>query len=382
MCHDVWTNGRIRAWRNPVSFTAETTILPIGTSYEDYEFYWDFGDGNEGRGLKIEHDFYNANRNYRVTLTVKHDDISMPITKTVVPRPYSPNIYLYREKPAFDIVSVIVDGRVTKTVPKVPLGSAIIWDNVLVLDGKLFYRNKEYDFLYYEELLNEPKTSKYGWILERDEKGKLYLNDKLTTLEMLKDFFRGELKKAGLFKNEIEDFIDEWLGEGARLFPGKHPFRYAIMYIPENDVEDLIQIKTARYYGEIIRFHLLVQPAEKGVKLIPPKYREHERRYNVLHEWGVYSGKSLLRNTRMDLPDAGFANLFYGNVDYQTGWTSSTSFGEKDPIPFDQQSPPFQDQETQSPQEPSGCSRYTPHSPSSPQEVNRNLPWPFEDPPP
>jgi PKD repeat protein len=352
---------RLNTWRNPVTFNANTTIIPKGTSFDDFEFLWDFGDGTNGTGLIIEHEFLRANIDYNVTLTVKSvkSKVSiLKVTKPFTPRPYSPNIYLYREKPEFDIIKVIVDGRVTKAIPNVPLGSKIVWDNVLVAEGKLFYKNKEYDFLYYEELLNEPKTSKYGWILERDEKGRLFLNDKLTTLEKLKDHFRGEMRKAGLFNNEIEDFIHEWLGEGARLFPGKQAFRY------------------------VIRFHLLVQPAEKGAKLLPPKYKEHERRVNRLHEWGVYSGNSILRNKEMEFPDTAFDNLFFGNMEYQSTWSQSVSLGDEDLTPYDQLSLPFQAQEKRYPLGPSGCSRCTPHNPSSQLAVHHILPWPSEDPPP
>jgi hypothetical protein len=172
---------------------------------------------------------------------------------------------------------VIVDGMVTKAVPEVELGSEIIWEDVWIEDGKLYYNGKSYDFLYYEELI-DPKPSEFGWILERDERGSLYLNDEKMTLDELKEFFRSELKKTGLYNHEIEDFVEEWLGEGGRLFPGETVFRYAIMYVPENIVDGIIQIETEKEYNEIIRVHFLVQPAGE----------------NVLHEWGVYTDSSIV----------------------------------------------------------------------------------------
>lgn len=285
-------NSRLNSWKNPVTFHANTTIFPENTDFDDYTFTWDFGDGTTGTGKKVTHTFKQTNLDYEVRLTVSKDNFKTSIMKTIAPRPYSPNIYLYRENSDYDTIRVIVDGRVTKAVPLVELGSEIVWEDVYIENGKLLYNGKSYDFLYYEELLNEPRTSEYGWILERDEKGRLYLNDNPISLEGLKEFFGNELRRAGLYEHEIEDFVDEWLGEGARLFPGDMPFRYAIMYVPEKQVEELIQIKTELDYEEIIRVHFLVMPAEDGLQLKQPVYPEHRKGQNVLHEWGVYFGQS------------------------------------------------------------------------------------------
>jgi hypothetical protein len=252
----------------------------------------------------------------------------------------SPNIYLYREKPGFDSITVKVDGKVVKTIPEVPMGSEISWNDVWIMDGKLYFEDESYDFLYYEEEIS-PRTSPYGWILERDKNGRFYLNDEpytrsqLKILErdkngrfylndepytrsQLKRFFSTELEKAGLFENEIEDFIEEMLGDDGRLCPGNYAFRYAIMYVPETVVEDIISIETQRDYDEIIRVHFLIQPAGKNLKLQSPVYPEHERGVNVLHEWGFYLDESIRMGARGNSWDSVGAILFTGTMDYQT----------------------------------------------------------------
>jgi hypothetical protein len=318
--YNKWTN-RLNSWNNPVSFAANISILPEGEDYDDYYYLWDFGDGSSGSGLYVEHEFENVNEDYLVTLTLKRDGYTKSVTKMVAPRRSSPNIYLYRETPGYDTIKVVVDGRVTKAVPKVDLGPEIVWEDVWIEDGKVFYKDKSHDFLYYEELLDHPKTSEFGWVLERDNLGKLFLNENPITLEELKEFFRDELAKTGLFENEITDFVDEWLGKGARLFPSQTSFRYAIMYIPEDQIEDIIQIETEKTYEEIIRVHFLIQPVEKGFKLLQPEYPEHNTGANILHEWGVYPGDPLLKNTKSLKADSN--HLFNGITEYQTNWVSS-----------------------------------------------------------
>ncbi len=310
-------NNRLNSWKNPVTFNANSTLVPESSTHDDFFYFWDFGDGKTSMGIEVSHKFENSQIDYPVKLTVWNDNYNASIIKMVAPRPSSPNIYLYRETPGYDTIRIIVDGRVTKAVPTVELGTEIIWEDVFIENGKLLYDGEYYDFLYYEELLNEPKTSEYGWILERDEEGNLFLDGKLLSLKELKDFFRAELAKAGLFENEVEDFIDEWLGEGARLFPAQKAFRYAIMYVPEDVIEEIIQVETEKSYDEIIRFHLLIQPADDDIHLVPPQYPKHQKGMNILHEWGVYVGKSISREGAGNNQSSLFNNFIRGNCDLQ-----------------------------------------------------------------
>ena len=148
----------------------------------------------------------------------------------------------------------------------------------------------------------------------------------MLSIEGLRNFFKNELRKAGLFNNEIEDFIEEWLGEEGRLFPGDNPFRYAIMYVPENVVQEIIQIETGQEYQEIVRVHFLVIPAAKDIQLNQPIYPGHNRAKNVLHEWGVYVSESKTQEKQDVDPLAWFSSLFdkddvnniYGSIDRRT----------------------------------------------------------------
>jgi hypothetical protein len=310
-------NNRLNSWKNPVTFNANSTLIPKGTTHDDFFYFWDFGDGETATGIEVSHEFENPQNDYQVKLTVWNDKYNVSVIKMVAPRPSSPNIYLYRETSGYDTIRVIVDGRVTKAVPMVELGTEIVWKDVFIENGKLYFDGKCYDFLYYEELLNEPRTSNYGWILERDEEGRLFLDGELLSLEELKDFFRTELTEAGLFENEIEDFIDEWLGEGARLFPGQKPFHYAIMYVPENIIDEIIQIETEKEYDEIIRVHFLIQPVGGDIHLVPPQYPKPQKGGNILHEWGVYIGDSIPEKEEDNNQSSWFDNFIEGYCDFQ-----------------------------------------------------------------
>jgi PKD repeat protein len=299
----------IYPWNNEVHFNATTV------NYEDESdlvFTWDFGDGNTSVGSLVTHTYDVWPGTYNVTLTVQSGEFTTSVMKIIRPN-RSPNIYLYRERPGFDSITVKVDGTVVKTIPEVPMGSEISWNDVWISDGKLYYENEEYDFLYYEEEIT-PRPSPFGWILERDKNGKFYLNDEPYTRAQLKVFFTKELEKAGLFENEIEDFIEEMLGEDGRLCPGNYAFRYAIMYVPETTVEDIISIETQKEYDEIIRVHFLIQPAGENLKLLPPEYPQHERGKNILHEWGFYLDETIRSDSRENIQ----TNLLMGNPVYQT----------------------------------------------------------------
>ncbi|UCG68698.1 MAG: PKD domain-containing protein [Thermoplasmata archaeon] len=152
-------NNRLNSWSNPVTFNANSTITPEGTTHDDFFYSWDFGDGETSIGIEASHKFEDSQKDYQVKLTVWNDNYNVSIIKMVAPRPSSPNIYLYRETPGFDTIRIIVDGRVTKAVPLVELGTDIVWEDVFIENGKLLYDGEYYNFLYYEELLNEPKTS-------------------------------------------------------------------------------------------------------------------------------------------------------------------------------------------------------------------------------
>ncbi|MEW5759971.1 MAG: hypothetical protein AB1779_04325, partial [Candidatus Thermoplasmatota archaeon] len=140
----------------------------------------------------------------------------------------------------------------------------------------------------------------------RDEKGTLKLDGKEIDYSYLRDFFVDELRKTGLYENEIKDFVDFWLTrksrlsceqelqqyntnscgtEKERIFFCKNVFKFAIIYLGEYD--KLVKIETSLEYESIVRVIFIVMPFNDKIKLEKPVYPTAKHSKNALHEWGL-----------------------------------------------------------------------------------------------
>ena len=140
-----------------------------------------------------------------------------------------------------------------------------------------------------------PLLSGKGWILQRNAKGKLYLDYEEISYKELCVFFGKELRKAGLFKHEVADFLEYWLDDSQRIFFGKKEFTFAVKYIPEYQLDETMRIVTKNSYDSIVRVQFLVEPVKPGMRLSKPVYPTPKRGKNIMHEWGVIPNGELAR---------------------------------------------------------------------------------------
>ncbi|MEW5759904.1 MAG: PKD domain-containing protein [Candidatus Thermoplasmatota archaeon] len=265
-------------------------------------YYWDFGDNSTANGVNVSH-LYEVPTEYTVegityTVTLKVSDSFLEEIATCTVTLFEcgmsgckPVLYLYREKPALDNVKVkFTEGSAEITIPDVGKGKEIEWRNVGVGNGKLAYNGMRYDYLFYEGKIYKDTNRinmHYGWVIERNEKGILRLNDEEISYIGLREFFVKELREAGLYENEIKDFVDFWLTEKERLFFGKKEFRFAILYLPQEEYERMVQIETKLNYESIVRVLFIVMPTDGNIVLQEPIYIKQKESKNSLHEWGL-----------------------------------------------------------------------------------------------
>jgi PKD repeat protein len=261
----------------------------------EWEYFWDFGDGNQSSGNTTTHVYQNPGF-YDITLWVHNEYFNISKTTTIrvnrLVQSRIPFIYLYPEQPTYDEITVRFQGYAVLTVPEVEMGTEIKWEGIWVDGGSITYNGQTYDYLIYEcDIV--PVSSRFGWILERDESGQLYLDGTPLTYEELRTFFRNELKKAGLYDNEIQDFLNECLGEDELFFFGQETFRYAIRYIAPETLDQVMNIETKVDYDNIIRIQFLLDSLEGDEVLTPPTYPEHGNTGGSLHEWGIIKGSNI-----------------------------------------------------------------------------------------
>jgi len=219
-----------------------------------------------------------------------YDSVYVIVTNTPPPvpppKPCKPAVYLYTKKPLTDNLTVeFKDGKATKIVPQLPLTKKFTWKNITAKDGKIIVDGKTYDYLFYEGIMKKPLQSDQGWILEKNDTG-LYLDKEKITYPDLQEFFIKELQKAGLYENEIHDFMNFWLGDDKKLFLGKNSFKYAIKYVPQNVLDDAISIETEHEYTRI-RVLYTIEEITEDIELNEPVYYKPIIKDNVLHEWGI-----------------------------------------------------------------------------------------------
>ncbi len=294
------------------SATPRSGEAPLSVKFTDEstgavtEWLWEFGDGETSVEQNPTHLYTGPNGGFfAVSLTVSGPGGEDTVTRVdyiiVSPGPVGakPVIYLYRDKPAREEVSVRFSGCAIKTIPEIPLGRKITWANLYLKDGKISYKGKVYKYLFYENRFDVPLLSDKGWILHRNAKGKIYLDYVEITYDRLRTFFGNELRKAGLFKNEIADFLEYWLDDAQRIFFGRKEFTFAVKYIPVYQLDEKAKIVTKNSYDSIVRVQFFVEPVKPGTRLLlsKPVYPKPKRGTSIMHEWGVIPDGRLFRTS-------------------------------------------------------------------------------------
>jgi PKD repeat protein len=296
------------------SFTSDVRMgnPPLTVNFSDTStgaitgWSWNFGDGGTSTAQNPQYTYTGPQgAQFTVSLTVTGPGGSNQAVQTnyiwlmLPPPPPKPVVYLYPESPRFETVKVRFKGYATITIPEVPLGPEIAWADCWLENGKVYYQGEEYPYLFYESVINWPIVSQRGWILQRDETGRVFLDYEEISFPGLTRFFERELKKAGLYDHEIADFTDYWFGPEERVFFARDTFTYAVRYFPIDQLNDTMTLETENPYESIVRIMYYVDEVEPGFQMLKPIYAPVQEGPNVLHEWGyIPSGDLALGNWR------------------------------------------------------------------------------------
>jgi len=203
-----------------------------------------------------------------------------------------PAIYLTTPEACKDTVRLTVEGRTLVTIPERKRSRVTEWSDLELENGKIRTDGEVYDYLFYEAATLTPTVGEEGWTIERVDERFFWCGESVD-LDDVRDRIRSLMHDFGLFANEIEDFIEYWLGDDLLLEFGKEDFSFGLYPVPVEEVERIFRIETEMEYNEIVRFHLLVVDIEEGMVLEEPSFPEIERGDYSLHEWGIFRKKGM-----------------------------------------------------------------------------------------
>lgn len=194
----------------------------------------------------------------------------------------SPEIYFYVNSPIITDVTIEIEGGVTKTIPEVPLGNKITWEDIYIdTDGNINFEGKEYEFLYYEGDFHYG-TSYYGWVVQNQD-GNLNIDNITYTKEGILNFICDRFRESGLYENEIPFLVDRIIQEEMFSFSKE---RLLIRYIPMSDVDNAIGLETSFDFS-IMRRHFVIEETEDPIELMEPEFEGVEDTGYMIHETAI-----------------------------------------------------------------------------------------------
>ena len=174
---------------------------------------------------------------------------------------FKPNIYLYPEQTTQ--LSVQLDlapgAKIVASVPEYASG----WTVDVAPDGSI---DGEYDYLFYEAVVNDVFQRDEGWAVAGD---------------LAMEWFADALAAYGFGAGEIEDFVDQWEGE----LPAAGCYRV----FPQLDetISRTVDLRIAPPPDSARRVWFLVECAEECAGLFEPAIPAFERTGFAAVEWGI-----------------------------------------------------------------------------------------------
>ena len=227
--------------------------------------------------------------------TKKTNDITIHFWKNLM-LVMKPAVYFYNtENISFrETLSIsIPNGYATTTIPEIPLGKEITWENFEVYpESQILFNGEYYPYLFYEAIIEglDILTFECGWVIQKTDNiwkvnGKMIGN--LGNIEDLENFFKDSLLDLGLFENEIADFTEYWFEE-KQIFAEEGT--YILRQIPMNVINENFQLETNHSYSmNRLFFTFTYFPETKSIpNLLPlePMTSNVDSDY-ILHEWGI-----------------------------------------------------------------------------------------------
>lgn len=176
-----------------------------------------------------------------------------------------PIVYLYPEKKQNVLVKLDPKGFLLETIPKYPKEG---WFVESYPDGKIVYKGKTYNYLYYESKI-------------KDEEITIPEEGFLVAYEELEIFFQKILPKTGLNVKESIEFIDYW----KKALP-KVPY-YFIGLMDRESIDKIEPLTIIPTPESVIRVRFYFRPLEdKNIQVKEPVIIAGKRDGFSVVEWG------------------------------------------------------------------------------------------------
>lgn len=176
-----------------------------------------------------------------------------------------PLIYLYPEKTQQVHVKLNPKGFLTETIPPYPKEG---WVVIAHSDGTLTYKEKTYDYLYYESKIRdeETKVPTHGYVKKYGE---------------LKALYEELLPRFGLNEKETREFVDYW----TEVLP-KAPY-YFVGIMDKESIDYIEPLTITPKPDTIIRVRTYFKALEQPVVVVTPTLGKTPKREGfTVVEWG------------------------------------------------------------------------------------------------
>jgi len=170
-----------------------------------------------------------------------------------------PAIYLYPTEDTRISVKLIVNGTISKDIPKYPKDG---WDVFTTKEGLI---DNQYDYLFYEAKLNELELPEDGWIVAYTD---------------LDNWFEINLKQFGLNQKETSQFKEYWLKE----LPKSN--YYEIRLLSKDFINKNMQLIIDPTPDTIIRIQFYFRPIKELKEIQNPIIIKSTRKGFTVVEWG------------------------------------------------------------------------------------------------
>lgn len=181
-------------------------------------------------------------------------------------RARKPVIYLYPEEQTQVNVKLVLDGRVTESIPKYSTENG--WTVTAEPDGRITWKDgKQYPYLYWE-----------GPIAIRPDMSKGFCVEGKDTEAFLKDAVR----RLGLNETEAKDFLEYWV-------PIMEKNKYNIITFQTAEYEKVSGLVITPEPDTVIRVNMLYYAYDSFVEMEPQdldKINPSERKGFTVVEWG------------------------------------------------------------------------------------------------
>jgi hypothetical protein len=175
-----------------------------------------------------------------------------------------PAVYLYPEETSLVSVKVNSSQPLTYTDPLYPAGG---WNVIADPQGIISYRNKAYDYLYYE-------TKVADGVLTKPTKGYVVEKNKLENL------FRQILPKLGLNIKEVKQFSDYW----TKTLPFSS--YYFVGIVPQEELDEYSTLDINPKPASEIRVTLYFEALASMIEVEEPEIVTPIRTGFAVVEWG------------------------------------------------------------------------------------------------